>query len=82
MFLFKMVKNLQAFFPHVFFMLLCSIFEVVEGPLNLYYPYGLVPKNFSFSIQDAYWFHSKIPFVLHLDHIPINYVVRIRHIFP
>jgi hypothetical protein len=37
---FKNIKNLEVLYPHVFFMLPCSIFMTVEGPLNLYDPYG------------------------------------------
>jgi hypothetical protein len=77
----KIVKHLRVFLPRVFFMLPCSIFRTVLGLLNLCYPYGLVPEKFDFPIQNAYWFHPKILFMLHLDHIPINYVVRLRHIF-
>jgi hypothetical protein len=68
---FKILKQLCVFFPHVFFMLPCSIFRTVAVPLNLYHPYGLVPEHFEFLVQDVYLFHLKIPFVLHLDHIPI-----------
>jgi hypothetical protein len=73
---FKIVKNLRGFF-----MLPCSIFKNATGPLNLYQPYGFVPEHFEFLVHDAYLFHLKIPFVLHLDHNEINYVVRVRHIF-
>jgi hypothetical protein len=80
-FFFKNVKNLWVFFPLVFFMLPFSIFRIVAGLLNLYQPYGFVPEHIDFLVQDAYWFHLEIPFMIHLDHIPINYVVRIRQIF-
>jgi hypothetical protein len=78
---FKIVKHLQVFCPRVFFMIPCIIFRNVEGTLNLYHPYVFIPDHFEFLVQDVYWFHSEIPFMIHLDHIPINYVVRIMHIF-
>jgi hypothetical protein len=78
---FKIDKTLWVFLPHVLFMLPCSIFRTIASPLNLYQPYGFVPGHFEFLAHDVYGFHLEIPFVLYLDYNPINYVVRVRHIF-
>jgi hypothetical protein len=78
---FIIVKTLWVFFPHVFFILSCIFFRTVVGTLNVYHPYGFVPNHFDFPVQDVYWLHPEISFVLHLDHILINFVVRVSHIF-
>jgi hypothetical protein len=78
---FKIDKKLGVFLPYIFFMLPCSIFMTVVDPLNLYRPYVFVPDHLDFLVQDAYWFPPEIPFMLHMDHSPINYVVKVRHIF-
>jgi hypothetical protein len=75
---FKIDKKLRVFLSHIFSMLPCGIFRTVVGPLNLYQPYGFVLKHFEFLVQNAYWFHLEIPFVFHLEHNPINYVVVVR----
>jgi hypothetical protein len=77
---FKIDKNLRIFLLHSFFVLPCCVFSTVAGPWYLYQTYGFIPKHFEFSVLDAYWFHPEIPFVFHLDHSPINYVVRVTHI--
>ena len=77
---FKIDKTLWVFLPHILIMLQCFIFMNATCTLNLYHPYGFVPDHFDILIHDAYWFHLEIPFVLHLDHNPINYVVRVRNI--
>jgi hypothetical protein len=74
------ILHLRVLCPHVFFMLPGSIFRTVTGPLNLYHPYGFIPNHFDFPVQDVYWFHLEILFVLHLDHIPINDMIIIRYI--
>jgi hypothetical protein len=52
-FSFKIDKTLWVFFPRVFFVLPCSIFRTIVGPLNLYHPYGLVHGQFDFLVQDV-----------------------------
>jgi hypothetical protein len=58
-----------------------GIFRIVASPLNLYHSQWICFEHLDFPVQDAHWLHQKIPFMLHLDHSPINYMVRIRYIF-
>jgi hypothetical protein len=47
---FKIVKTLWVFFFHVLFMLPCSIFRTIVGPLNIYQPYAVVLEHFEFPV--------------------------------
>jgi hypothetical protein len=61
-------------------MLPSSIFRTVVGPLKFYQFYDLIPKNFKFSVQYVHRLDLKVSFWLHLNHIPINNMVRIMYI--
>jgi hypothetical protein len=77
----KFFKNMRVLCSHCILMLPSSVFRYVPGPLDLYNPYGSIPKLFDFSIQDAHWMHLEIAFLLHLNNNPINNMITIEYIF-
>jgi hypothetical protein len=77
----KILKKTWVLCPHCLLMLPSSILRTVPGPLDLYKPYGSVPKLFDFPVQNAYWMHLESAFLLHLNHILINKMIIIRYIF-
>jgi len=79
-FFFKIFKHLWVCFLHGFLVLPCNIFRIVTSTLKLYQISFFVPKHLYFLVHDAHWFHPKIPFMFHLNHILINHVIRIRYI--
>jgi len=76
----KVLKKMWVFFSHCILILPSYILMIVEGPLYLYYPYGLILELLDLSVQYANLLHSKFSFLLHLDHIPINDMINIRYI--
>ena len=58
-----------------------SLFRSVVLPLYLYLPYGSVSKHCDLPIEDAHWLNSELSLRFHLDHIPINHMVRVMYIF-
>jgi hypothetical protein len=78
----KIFKKMRVFCPHHILMLPSSVLKNVLGPLELYKPYGLVMELLDFSVQNVHQMHLKNTFLLHLNHIPISNMIRIRYIFP
>jgi hypothetical protein len=76
----KIFKKMWVLFPHGIFMLPGCIFRTVTGPLDLYQPYCSILSNLTFLIQYAHRLYSEVSFLLHLNHIPINYMISIRYI--
>jgi hypothetical protein len=77
----KIFKKMWVFCPHHILMLPSSVLRTVLGPLDLYKPYGLVMELLDFPVQNVHQMHLKNAFLLHLNHIPINNMIRIRYIF-
>ena len=77
----KILKKMWVFYLHCILMLRSSVLRTVQGPLDLYNPYGLIPELFDFSVHNAYQMHLESTFLLHLNHIPINNMISIRYIF-
>jgi hypothetical protein len=76
----KILKTMWVFYLHCILMLPSSVLRTIQGPLDLYNPYGLIPELFDFLVQNAHRMHLKSAFLLHLDHIPINNMISIRYI--
>jgi hypothetical protein len=77
----KILKKMWVFYLHCILMLPSSILRTVPGPLDLYNPYGSITELFDFPVQNVHQMHLESAFLLHLDHIPINNMISIMHIF-
>jgi hypothetical protein len=77
---FKNIKNMRILCSHSILMLPGFILRIVLGPLDLYHLHDLIPELLDFSIQYANWSHLKFTFWIHLNHIPINDMIRIMYI--
>lgn len=71
---------MKVFLPHHFLMVPCSIFMTKKGPMHLYQGDGLILEHLEFLIKNTDWLDMKVSLNLHLNHVPINYMVSIRMI--
>ena len=46
----KILKTMWVFYLHFILMLPSSVLRTVQGPLDLYNPYGLIPELFDFLV--------------------------------
>ena len=65
---------------HGILQLPCSLFRTVVLPLHLYLYNGSIPEHCDIPVEDAHWLDSKLSLEFHLNHIPINHMVRIMYI--
>jgi hypothetical protein len=77
----KIFKNMWVLCPHIIFMLPCCVLSTVPGPLEFYIPYSLILELLAFPVQYTDHMHLQDAFLLHLNHIPIDYMIIIKYIF-
>ena len=58
-----------------------SLTGTIELPLHLYLSNGSVLEHCDLLVEDAQWLSLELFLGFHLDHIPINHMVRIMYIF-
>ena len=58
----------------------CSLFRILMLPLHLYLPYGSVWEHFDLPVEDVHWLDLQLSLRFHLNHIPIDHMVRIMYI--
>jgi hypothetical protein len=76
----KIFEKMRILYPHSILTLPSCILGTVPVPLDLYQICDSIPKLFYFLIQYENRSHLKIPFWFHLNHIPINNMIRKRYI--
>ena len=57
------------------------LFRSVVLPLHLYMSYGLILEHGDLPVEDAQWLSLELSLEFHLNHIPINHMVRVMYIF-
>jgi hypothetical protein len=57
----NVLKNVRVFNPHSILMLPNRIHKTLPSPLDLYYPYGLIPELLDILMQYVYRMHLKWP---------------------
>ena len=58
-----------------------SLIQNIVLPLHLYISNGSIPKHCDLVFEDAQWLSLELSLGFHLNHIPINHIVRIMYIF-
>jgi len=77
----KFSKQVWIFLPRLIFQLPSCIFRTEGPPLDLYLSDGHILKHYDLLVQDADWLHLETSLGFYLNHMPINNVVRVMHIF-
>jgi hypothetical protein len=72
-------KNMRMLYSHSIIALPSCILRTVPRPLDLYELHDSILEMLEFLVQYANRSHSKIPFWIHLNHIPINDMINIRY---
>ena len=58
-----------------------SLLRTIVLPLHLYLSNGSIPEHCDLFVEDAQWLGLELSLGFHLNHIPINHMVRVMYIF-
>ena len=85
----KLNKNATLVLPSVLHIIkqkwMCQSHGILQLPcsleLHLYLPYGSILEHCDVPVEDVHWLDLQLSLRFHLNHIPIDHMVRIMYIF-